>query len=360
MLLRVEENIIYLTPCKTSYMGGSDTFTALNKATIALHPTEREKESHLAWSIEQSSLFSAGAFVPSAGQVQSANSSKSGSESFVPTSPSNESFSNSLYHSSAGSFDNYYSSVLSALLNIITSDVSANSSVLLKRQSSIPNSSLPLLPPRWTSIQNLTALSIVVELLQSNKVSLVIIGVRICYALLKCSTKNVVALELAGVVAALVKLMVSIAISGRVGIRQFESYESTNRNQNQTNLHFFGYGSRSTLSILSDVVTVLKMVSIITSRRDVSIMAVITTTMLSCTLNSNEKNSPLNISASKASEELNDGAMPSLSGLRCQNCETEVAKFECLNEGYVVLNFYFTFFLFRHLFPVQVFLQQIL
>jgi hypothetical protein len=320
MLCRVESNILFLAPCKSYVVEHSEGSSGTSKAS-----STSDSDSSLAWSMEQSSLFSAGAFVPVAQYTgESPRPANSLQFNIAPaTEVENHS---SLYYSEVGaSFDGYYSTVLSCLLNIIVLESPsavhpAPHSSSKRNHSAQTGTSLPSLPPRWTLLQNLDALSIATALLRSGKVSLVAIGVRLAYALMRSSAKNAVALEHAGVSGLLIQLMISLAAKSSPLLPSALDCQPHA-------IEAMGATPRSALTMLADVCAVLQLLSLAKAQSSESVLAAITTTLLYCFLNGDN---PASSSSSSSSSTMSESIQQSRS--RCQNCETEDAQLECLND----------------------------
>ena len=345
MVARIEESIVYLTPCRSTVSVTPEPA----KTSSSLHGSDND--SIHAWSIEQSALFSAGAFVPSGhanvriASALSANSLTAASMSGV--SAFSEMAGTSLYLSDAGTtFDSYYSTLLASLLYTITSEnVSTHSNgVSTPKRSTKPALLLPLLPSRGTLIQNYDALTMLIELLTSNRVSLVMLALRICYSLIKSNSRNAIALEAVGVVTALIKLVATLIWKGNIHIQEHfqqeispEDGETTvDTNENS----FIGDNFKHSLSLLTDIISILQLFSVAFSSNDISVIASVVTIMLHSILNFDESESysPIsnaNIQLHKAGEITE--APTATVGLRCDNCESEDAQLECLNERFCII-----------------------
>lgn len=340
MFLRIEENIIYLAPCRSSFILPTESV----KVSSQGQPTPATGNDNIhAWSIEQTALFSAGAFVPSSstgGRIASALSANSLTAASVSGGSNHSVVSDisgvSLYLSDAGvSFDGYYTSILSSLLHTITTEYYASATttgVPTPRRSTKQSAPLPPLSPRWMLIQNCNALLVIVDLLKSGKVSLVLVALRICYSLIKSNSRNIVALESAGVTAVLIQLTVTLMTTANIQI--------SNSQPNDIAFHdmeapseglFIGDSCKVSLSVLTDVMSLLQLMSVALSNIDVSIMSGLTTIILHSILSFESE--PISSSAGYVGG--NTPASRSLdgSGLICENCESEDAQLECLSDG---------------------------
>ena len=245
----------------------------------------------------------------------------------------------------------YYSTVVMVLLNILLDDV-------ITTQIS---SNLPFLPPRGAEIGNFQALQLLINLLHSGSSGLLTVGMRIIYALIKTHSPNVLVLESAGVIGALVEILCTILYTktidtialtslfttvnvnhGEFSAREsvsdyneiigkaedlsplFASHKSIN-NLTDTNLTTGAteHCSHQLLhTLVGDIVTILQIVSVTTSNRDSSIVCLLTLLSQQCST----YYWMLNLHSSGCS---------TVNCAKCQNCEMETACLQCLNDGYV-------------------------
>jgi hypothetical protein len=182
-------------------------------------------------------------------------------------------------------------------------------------------------------IQNYNSLLVIVDLLKSDKVSLVLVAVRICYSLIKSNTRNIVALESAGVTAVLIQLTVTLLSTANTQISNSQPTDIVFQDMEAPSEGLFiGDSCKFSLSVLTDVVSLLQLMSVALSTMDVSILSGLTTVILHSILNFESEP----ISPSSGYVGGNTPASRSLdgSGLICENCESEDAQLECLNDGY--------------------------
>ena len=337
MFFRIEENIIYLAPCKSSFIMPTESVKVSNQG----QPTDNDNIH--AWSIEQTALFSAGAFVPSSAtgsRIVSALSANSFTAASVNSGSSHSVASDfaggSMYLSDAGAtFDGYYTSILTSLLHTITAEYFAAATATgapTPRRSAKPSAPLPPLSPRWVLIQNYSALLVIVDMLKSSKVSLVMAALRICYSLIKSNSRNVVALESAGVTAVLIQLTIVLLSTANIELSSSQTIDVALQDMEAApEALFIGDSCKLSLSVLTDVVSLLQLMSVALSNINVSILSGLTTIILHSILNFESE--VILSTASYAGG--NTPASRSLegSGLICENCESEDAQLECLNDG---------------------------
>lgn len=227
----------------------------------------------------------------------------------------------SLYFSSVGSsgdFDTYYSTLVMVVLNIILDEP-----LCTPVQNIVQK---PVLPRRGLSVGNMSALAVLVNLLHSGQISLVMVAIKICFALLRSSSSNAIALETVGVISALMEVLTSIVFGCSLDIHSVlirDRVESPNNGRSQeTGLSFDETKSqinKNLLTVAADIIVVLQMVSVATSMRDASIVSFLSmllamASLPQCDMAQAERNSHASI-------------------CRCQNCESEAATLECLQDG---------------------------
>lgn len=341
MFLRIEENIVYLAPCRSSFILPTESVKGSNQGPP---PVASDNDNIHAWSIEQTALFSAGAFIPSSstgGRIASALSANSLTAASVSGGSNHSVVSDSsgvsLYLSDAGvSFDGYYTSILSSLLHTITAEYFASATttgVPTPRRSAKQSAPLPPLSPRWMLIQNYNALLVIVDLLKSGKVSLVLVALRICYSLIKSNTRNIVALESAGVTAVLIQLAVTLLSTANIQISNSQPTDNVFQDMEAPSEGLFiGDSCKFSLSVLTDVMSLLQLMSVALSTMDVSILSGLTTIILHTILN--VESEPISPSAGYVGGNTPASRSLDCSGLICENCESEDAQLECLNDGY--------------------------
>eukprot|EP01034_Spumella_vulgaris_P023689 gene23689-29934_t len=300
MLVRVEENLALLVPCRDMSLAAASGAHSNRSSRSLVQPHSHAHSSS-----------------PSMQQHEASPEGKG-----------------SLYHSQAGSagdFDSYYSSLLMVVLNVVFDEGSCSPLGHVSHK--------PMLPKQGLVAANLDALSLVVGMLFSGQYSFVAVAIKLVYALLQSSPRNVVALERTGVCAALMKVLMAIVFScgqdpaclqsergespAVFTSRTAETTESVPTNGNDA------VGSHSInknlLQIALDIVLVLQMVGVATSLRDSSVLAVLTAL------------------ATAASQTVTDAAENNsgvLSTVKCHNCELEAASLECLHDGCICDKFF--------------------
>jgi len=254
-------------------------------------------------------------------------------------------------HTTKGEFDVYYSSVVMVLLNILVDDVIATQI----------SSNLPFLPPRGAEIGNFKALQLLTNLLHSGSSGLLTVGLRIIYALIKVHAPNVLVLESAGVIGALVEILCTILYTkiidtsaltvlfttvntnhGEFSAREsvsdyneiigkaedlsplFASHKSINNlaDANQTTTPSENCSHQLLHSLIGDIVTIFQIVSVATSNRDSSVLCLLTLLSQQCSTYYRMLN-------------LHSSGCSTVNSAKCQNCEMETACLQCLNDGYV-------------------------
>lgn len=228
-----------------------------------------------------------------------------------------------------GEFDSYYSTLVMVLLNIILDDLSTH--------QLCPGTNLPVLPAKGSEIRNFKSVALVVALLAQPTVGLNTVALRVCFALMRLHAPNVAALEVLGVVSALVEKLLAIVYTGSLDSSlltatfasshtperpdytadlsptKTEDYSGPTTDSSAEDQPAPVYSAEVLGTMTSEVVLLLQIVAVSTANRDDSVLALLA----------------LVLQHSAASH----CRLPHTADVRCQNCETEVACLQCLNDG---------------------------
>lgn len=155
-------------------------------------------------------------------QSQSFSSTPSSSQSNSTITAPGNCINMGLYYSFAkAEFDNYYSYLVGVLINLLIDDIincgTTQSAFSVSNNSNSSNnnnaSALPVLPPKGSEIRNLAASSLLMQLTNSGSVSLHVVALRVCFALLKVHANNAIALESVGVMSAFMESLLTAVLT---------------------------------------------------------------------------------------------------------------------------------------------------
>jgi hypothetical protein len=279
MLLRVEDNMKLLTLCEPPSSAGTKG-------------TSGGKTS----SSSSSSSSSTMASDSKGNKVASAGGSSTGSKD-----------------SQSQSQHPYHVNVLSSIVALIFDD----SGYIIPRIDK-PHFSVNVIPPppRGTSLVNAHVLSMLASLANSSRCSIPLVELvcQVAYLMLHVNPINLVILEKSGTVHALCRILGSLACFGRIS----SPLVSSSASPVQVNAVLSGDPGDDLLddsvskSLIADLLAVLRVVAVVSSQRDASILTFLGS--LALRLVAPDKSTPANTQPL----------------LRCQNCETETATIECI------------------------------
>ena len=198
MLLRVEENLILLSSCRDS------SLAAATGSNIKKENNVNKKDSF--------------------NNLETKN---------------NDEFNLYFSHSNEGEFDYYYSAIITSLLNIIIDYLGPTNQ---------PNS-FPSVPSIQKNINNVKALSIIRFLINSDQISLVGIGVKVVYALLRANSLNLLELERVEAISSLIDKFIIILITGSLSMGNASNNPSSN------------ISKKYIIGLFSDILLVLQLVA---------------------------------------------------------------------------------------------------
>lgn len=326
MLLRVEDNLVFLAPCSDQSMAVAAGQPRMSLTSIT-------------------SSVSSGSVVPGAGPPTTPGKASAVLPGVLEETPRRPlqfphvgtSEPMGQYGTFAkGEFDMYYSTLVMVLLNIVLDDLAA--------QQLCAGTNLPFLPPRGGEVKNFRAVSLLLSLLQSPTVGLNTVALRVCYALLRMHAPNVAIFEVLGVASALVEKLMAIVYVGSldtssltgsfeaaVGARSTadraastptggSSLMDSPTDDNSGPSTDSSSPSASAVysvevlgTVAAEVLQLLQIVAVATANRDNSVAAVLalllqhSSSCFCCNWHLDAK---------------------------CQNCEMEMACLQCLNDGY--------------------------
>jgi hypothetical protein len=226
-----------------------------------------------------------------------------------------------------GEFDSYYSTVMMVLMNLLLDDAALT---VFKIH---PVSHLPYFPVRCSEMKNLQAASLLTRLVGCPFVGLNVVVVRMCFGLIRAHSPNVIALELTGVISALIEQFVCIAFSGnlnqssspnRDALVHLEEEEEEPVHIQDSAMHSPGqqqqYSPIIVAQLFSDMLVTLQMVAVATGLRDQSMIALFSVILVHL------------VSHYKELVDCEDDESIASFG-RCHNCETEASTLQCLHDG---------------------------
>jgi hypothetical protein len=219
---------------------------------------------------------------------------KSKSEHGLPSSNHGTVDQRGKFYSFAGSeFDTYYTELVVLLTK------------LLMDEELIEFSSLSPFARIW-QIKNFHILSLIRRMIDSPYQSLVAVGLRTCLMVIRLNPQNCVALVEKHILNSVMYCAAKVSFFGRVDVGENNTSNFGRSNNALENL---------SLDLFEELSLVLQLASICFSRQDCSIFAAFTFLLLSAWL-------PI----------LPDHSVHKF--LRCMNCESEYACFECISERY--------------------------
>jgi hypothetical protein len=342
MLVRVEDNLPLLAPCSELSMAvaaGQQPSNAQQSAQQSVSAHQQMQPRRSLNSITSS--VSSGSGPPPQPPSASGTPNRTGAFTFTaetgyrrPAAGPQEGHSEpmGLYGTFVkGEFDSYYSTLVMVLLNIVLDDLGV--------QQLCPGTNLPMLPPKGCEIRNFKAVSLLVALLGQPTVGLNTVALRVCFALMRVHAPNVAALEVLGVVSTLVEKLLAIVYVGSLDCALLTAAFAHQAGKNRPDLgdgaadsspKTEDYSGPTTDSsgdlrpptmypvevlgaLAHEVVLLLQIVAVSTANRDSSVLALLAL-----------------VSQHAAQSRCCSGAQGG--DVRCQNCETEMACLQCLND----------------------------
>ena len=347
MFLRIEENLALLVRCsegsKAAAAGGSVSVEQ-QEGSRAMPPSKLPPP------------HAAAAHIPCGDHASpphiSRTTASSSSQNQLPGPiNSNDDPLGAYYAFPQGEFDSYYSTVMMVLMNLLLDDAALT---VFKIH---PVSHLPYFPARCSEMKNLQATYLLTRLVGCPFVGLNVVVVRICFGLIRAHPPNVIALELTGVVSALIGQFICIALSGTLDQsssttldgaahleeKEEEEKESAASRQESAVLsdpmgsssgqqQQYQYSPIIISQLFSDMLVTLQMVAVATGLRDQSMISLFGIVMMHL------------VSHDKEEEEEEEGGGGGLVDCeddeesiaafgRCHNCETEASTLQCLHDG---------------------------
>eukprot|EP01038_Epipyxis_sp_PR26KG_P004498 gene4498-6355_t len=250
----------------------------------------------------------------------------------------------SLYHAvNGGEFDYYYSSLLASFLNISFDQIYYHH---------ISSSQDPRLstPPRFLPINATKMMNFLSQLLKSSCSSLIMVVVRCVYAILKSNPFNMIILEECELIGDLFQTLYVVIFNPYKLDDGFLLHHLDNINQRNDE---YSSTSLNVLFIASDICLVLQVIAVISAKRDYSVSGMISyflsevltslTILNEAKVTPVESSTPISVSLSDPDIRKSDDDFYVINHLAtcpiphysqsCTNCETELAIFECLNDG---------------------------
>jgi len=306
MLIRIEENLALLVRC-----------------------SEGSKAAAAGGSVEQEGGVPSKLLPP---QAAAAHHLSDGSPHISNIASQNQPINNdplgAYYAFPQGEFDSYYSTVMMVLMNLLLDDAALT---VFKIH---PVSHLPYFPVRCSEMKNLQAASLLTRLVGCPFVGLNVVVVRMCFGLIRAHSPNVIALELTGVISALIEQFVCIALSGNLNQSSspnrdapvyLEEGEEEPAHLQDSVVHSPGqqqqqYSPIIVAQLFSDMLVTLQMVAVATGLRDQSMITLFSVILVHL------------VSHDKELVDCEDDESIAAFG-RCHNCETEASTLQCLHDG---------------------------
>jgi len=311
MLMRIEENLALLVRC-----------------------SEMSKAAATGGSAEEMTATGSYKLPPQGAHIHDLSSDGS-SHMISSASSHNQSLSNDLfgayYAFPQGEFDSYYSTVMMVMLNLLLDDAALT---VFKIH---PVSHLPFFPARCSEVKNLQAASVLTRLVGCPFVGLNVVAVRICFGLVRAHSPNAIALELTGVISAVMEQFLCIALTGTLDQTSLtinggahsedgwrEEVEPARRKADSMAGSSSGqqhqYSPLIVAQVFSDILVTLQMVAVATGLRDQSVICLLSVVLFYL------------VSHDKELADCEDDESTAAFG-RCHNCETEASTLQCLHDG---------------------------